>query len=98
MQQKKYNKEFKEEALIIAERDGVAAASAKLGIKKHNIYDWRREKRLREANLPTKASTVKSLLPGESLEEGYKRVSKKCAELEEATYILRKAMGFLVDR
>jgi hypothetical protein len=53
---------------------------------------------LREANIPAKASTIKNLLPGESLEEGFKRVSKKCSELEEATYILRKAMGFLVDR
>lgn len=53
---------------------------------------------MREANIPAKASTIKNLLPGESLEEGFKRVSKKCSELEEATYILRKAMGFLVDR
>jgi transposase-like protein len=89
MQAKKYNAEFKEEAVRIAERDGVEAACEKLGVSKHNIYDWRRAKRLQEANLPVKASTMKNLLPGETLEEGFKRVSKERDELAEATYILK---------
>jgi transposase len=92
MQQSKYSKEFREEAIRMAERDGVAAASEKLGVDKRYIYDWRRVKRLKKVQQP------KGLKPGESVEDYCNRLESECSELREANYILRKAMGFLVDR
>ncbi len=92
MTQSKYSKEFREEAVRMADRDGVAAASERLGVDKRHIYDWRRTKRLKKVQQP------KGLKPGETVEEGFNRLENECAELREANYILRKAMGFLVDR
>jgi len=92
MEIKKYSKEFKEEALRIADRDGVTGACEKLGLKKHCIYDWRRARRLE------KKAIMKGLLPGETVEEGFKRQEKEMAELREANHILKKALGFMVGR
>lgn len=92
MQQKKYSKEFRLEAIRMAERDGVAAAAEKLGIAKRNIYEWRRVQRLE------KGEVLKGLLPGETVEQGFKRQEKELAELREANHILKKAMGFMVGR
>jgi len=92
MTQSKYSKEFREEALRMAEREGVAATSEKLGVDKRYIYDWRRTRRLKKAEPP------KGLKPGETVDEGFARLEKENDELREANYILKKAMGFLVDR
>jgi transposase len=89
---KKYSKEFKEDALRVAEREGVEKASEKLGIRKSQIYEWRRKKRDREKESP------KGLKVGETLEEYSKRLERECEELHEANTILKKAMGFLVGR
>ena len=88
----KGSKEFKEDALRLAEREGVQAASEKLGIRKRQIYDWRREKRLGVIKKP------KGIREEESLEVYCQRLEKECAELAEANSILQKAMGFLVGR
>ena len=88
----KYSKEFKEDALRVAEREGVSKACEKLGLKKSQIYDWRRTKR------ESQYSTPKGLKPGETIEEGFKRLERENAELNEANTILKKAMGFLVGR
>ena len=87
-----YSKEFKEDALRVAEREGVAKACEKLGLKPSQIYDWRKTNRISQIGLP------KGLKPGETIEEGYKRLERECAELYEANTILKKAMGFLVGR
>ena len=88
----KYSKEFRADALRLAEREGVQNASDALGITKGKIYDWRRTKRF------DKRLTPKGLKPGESVEEGFHRLEKECDELREANNILKKAMGFLVGR
>ena len=89
---KKYSREFKEDALRLAEREGVAKASEKLGLRENQIYDWRRKKRESGNIIP------KGLKPGETIEEGFRRLERECAELNEANTILKKAMGFLVGR
>ena len=89
---KKYSKEFKEDALMLATKEGVASASEKLGISKHQIYNWRRAERLGTVRLP------QGLRDGENLEDYCHRLEKECTELSEANYILKKAMGFLVGR
>ena len=84
----KYSKEFKEDALRVAEREGVERACEKLGLKKSQIYDWRRTKRENQNSPP------KGLKTGETIEEGFKRLEQEVYELHEANTILKKAMGF----
>jgi len=78
----KWSKEFKEDALRLSEKEGVQAASEKLGISKRQIYDWRLERRLVAVRSP------KGLKFGESIEEGFNRLEKECEELTEANMIL----------
>ena len=92
MPRTKYSKEFKEDALRLAEREGVSAASEKLGLRQNQIYDWRRVQRERQNIIP------KGLKPSETLEEYTRRLEREVAELAEANTILKKAMGFLVGR
>ena len=89
---KKYNKEFKEEALRLCERDGVSATSEKLGVSTKALYGWQREQRLERGEAP------EGLRLGESVEQGFKRVERENRELRDANYILKKAMGFMVGR
>ena len=88
----KYTREFKTDALRLCEREGVAAASEKLGIPAKSLYAWRREERLERGEAP------KGLLAGETAEQGFKRLERENKELREANYILKKAMGFMVGR
>ena len=88
----KYSKEFKADALRLCEREGVAGASEKLGVATKMLYAWRREDRLEHGDAP------KGLLPGESAEQGFKRLEREIMELREANHILKKAMGFMVGR
>jgi len=88
----KYSKEFKEDALRIAEREGVKAASERLGIIPRQIYDWRKQKRENGVMIPRGLNT------GETMEEYARRLERECAELSEANMILKKAIGFLVGR
>jgi len=92
MAKKSYSQEFKEDALRIAEREGVSKACEKLGLKPTQIYEWRKNRRIKQIGLP------KGLKPGETLEEYAKRLENENAELYEANTILKKAMGFLVGR
>ena len=41
----RYEKEFKEEAVRLADEIGVGSAAEKLGISYHTLADWRRTKR-----------------------------------------------------
>ncbi len=89
---KKYSKEFKEEAIKICEREGVSSASEKLGVGIKTLYRWQQENRLE------RGEATEGLRPGESLEEGFKRIERENRELRDANYILKKAMGFMVGR
>ena len=92
MTRNSYSKEFKEDALRVAEREGVAKACEKLGLRANQIYEWRKNKRIKQIGSP------KGLKAGETIEEGYKRLERENAELYEANTILKKAMGFLAGR
>jgi len=93
--ERKYDKEFKGNALKMAERDGVKATCEKLGLRKHAIYDWRRDERLKKCGVKLGG---KKLEPGETIEQAYERVCGERDEFAEANYILKKALGFFVDR
>ena len=92
MNQPKYSSEFKTDALRLAVAEGVKEAAEKLGIRPRQIYDWRRDERLRQGKISNASR------PGESLQEANKRLEKENAELREANHILKKAMGFFVGR
>ena len=57
------------------------------------LYTWKREDRLERGEL-----SLKGLRPGETAEQGYRRLERENEELREANYILKKAMGFMVGR
>ncbi len=88
----KYSKEFREEALRLCEREGVSGASQMLGVSAKTLYGWKRAARLEHGESP------KGLRPGETLEQGYKRLEREIKELRDANCILKKAMGFMVGR
>ena len=88
----KYSKEFRRDALRLCEREGVREASEKLGVPLKSLYAWRREERHERGEAP------KGLRPGETPEQGFKRLERELAELQEANYILKKAMGFTSKR
>lgn len=88
----KFSKEFRGEALRLCEREGVTAASQKLGIGAKTLYGWQRAARLERGEVP------KGLRPGETIEQGYRRLERENEELRDANYILKKAMGFMVGR
>jgi transposase-like protein len=91
----KYSEQFKADALELAEREGCPEAARALGLHVKNIYNWRRAKLLKDINgrpLP------KGLLPGETVEQGYKRAIEERDKALEANTILQKALGFLASR
>jgi len=88
----KYTAEFKMDALRVCEREGVPTAHEKLGVPEKTLYLWQRQTRLERGGV------IKGLRPGETAEEGYRRLERENAELREANQILKKAMGFMVGR
>lgn len=88
----KYTEEFKREALRICDQQGARAAGEKLGIPIKTLYLWQRKERLEHSR------SLKGLKPGETVEEGFKRLERENDELREANQILKKAMGFLAGR
>ena len=88
----KYTVEFKRDAVRLCDLEGVASASEKLGVPLKSLYAWRREERLERGEAP------RGLHPGETAEQGFKRLERENAELREANHILKKAMGFMVGR
>lgn len=89
---KKYNQEFKNDALKLASEIGVTEASEKLNVSSKTLYAWQRAERLK------KGIVSKGLKVGETAEEGFKRLEKENAELREANNILKKALGFMAGR
>ncbi|MDI6619203.1 MAG: transposase [Clostridiales bacterium] len=89
---KKYSQEFREDALKLASEIGVRKTSEKLDVSPKTLYAWQRKERLRHG------IAIKGLRPGESPEDGMKRLEKEIAELREANSILKKALGFMADR
>ncbi len=88
----KYSKEFKRDAVRQCEHGSVREVSEKLGVPEKALYRWRREERLEHGE------TTPGLHPGETAEQGYRRLERENKELREANYILKKAMGFMVGR
>ena len=89
---KKYNEEFKQDALKLASEIGVRQTSEKLNLSTKTLYAWQRGKRIEHG------IALKGLRPGENAEEGFHRLEKEMDELREANTILKKALGFMAGR
>ena len=91
MMGQKYNTDYKAEVLKLAAEIGVSAACQKLGLSTKTVYGWRRAERLAKGE-------IQGLQPGETPEQAIKRLTREMHELQEANYILRKALGFVAGR
>ena len=88
----KYNKEFKEQALLLSDEIGVKKAAEQLGISYYTIAD-RRKARSRKAK-EARISSDKT-----PLNEREVAMQREIQELKKANEILKDALGFfVVDR
>lgn len=87
----KYSEEFKADTLKLAEEIGVSAACRRLELSTKTVYNWRREARL-------KSGEPHGAYKGETSEQTINRLLRENKELQEANYILRKALGFMAGR
>lgn len=87
----KYKAEYKADVLKLADEIGVSAACQRLGLSTKTVYNWRRAERLG-------AGKIRGVQPGETPEQAVERLVRENKELQEANYILRKALGFMAGR
>jgi len=86
---KKYSKEFKMEALKLAEKTGnLSKVASDLGIRPNMLYLWKKELELR----PEKAFPGN----GNPIEKELHDLRKDKARLEEEVEILKKASGIFL--
>lgn len=87
---RKYDKEFKEEAVKLSDEVGVKQASAQLGIPYYSLAEWR-QKRKAYGDHAFVGSGVRRDAP---LSENERQLMKQVRELQKANEILKDALGF----
>lgn len=87
---KRYDKEFREQALKLSDEIGVKKASEQLGVIYGTLADWRKQ-RTKQAKKP------KIQQSEEEQKEENERLKKENAELHKANAILKEALCFFVD-
>ncbi|BAK99396.1 putative transposase orfA for insertion sequence element [Oscillibacter valericigenes Sjm18-20] len=87
---RKYDKEFKEEAVKLSNEIGVKQAAAQLGIPYYSLAEWR-QKRKAFGDHAFVGSGIRRDAP---LSENERRLIKEIAELRKANEILKDALGF----
>lgn len=85
---KRYDKEFKEQALILSDEIGVKKTLEQLGVLYGTLAEWRKQR--------TKKNIVRPKDTRESNDE-VTRLIKENAELKKANSILKDALGFFVE-
>ena len=85
---KRYDKDFREQALKLSDEVGIRKASEQLGVVYGTLADWRKQ-RVRNSN-------QKIEIVGNSGDE-IARLIKENAELKKANSILKDALGFFVE-
>ncbi len=84
----RYSPEFKQQALIQADRDGVPAAAKNLGLQESQLYGWR----------------LKAKQEGQSNEEQklqqseHARLKREVVRLEEENAFLKKAAAYFAKQ
>lgn len=85
---KRYDKEFKEQALILSDEIGVKKTSEQLGVLYCTLAEWRKQR--------TRKTIIRPKDTKESNDE-VTRLIKENAELQKANSILKDALGFFVE-
>lgn len=81
---KRHSQQYKNEALALAERVGVAAAAKQLGLHESQLYSWRSKARLNQER-----GEVEQQLAVENA-----RLKRQLAEQAEELAILKKAAAY----
>jgi transposase len=81
---KRYSKEFRDEALALAERLGVAAAAKDLGLHDSQIYGWRAKARAEQNQSETERNQAVEIA----------RLKRKVAEQAEELAVVKKAAAY----
>lgn len=84
---KRYNKEFKEEALKLSDEIGLKKAVAQLGIEYYTLSEWRK-------NRKAKLKEPINQLTDEEANKRIKELERENDELIKANDILKDALGF----
>ena len=99
-QVKQYSREYKEEAIKLAEEKGCKNASIELGISYHTLYDWIKQARKGNLHLENRSNSNVSKLEEElqQLRKANKELSKQVKQLEEENEFLAEATAFFAAR
>jgi transposase len=87
---RKYDKEFKEEAVKLSDEVGVKQAAAQLGIPYYTLTEWR-QKRKAFGDHAFVGSGIRRDAP---LSEKERELMKQVRELQKANEILKDALSF----
>lgn len=87
---RKYDKEFKEEAVKLSDEVGVKQAGAQLGVSYYTLAEWR-QKRKAYGDHAFVGSGIRRDAP---LSETERALIKQVRELQKANEILKDALGF----
>lgn len=85
---KRYDKEFREQALKLSDEVGIKKASEQLGIVYGTLADWRKQRARNNGS-------IKQGSPNPADEIA--RLKKANSELQKANSILKDALGFFVE-
>ena len=81
----KYNKEFKEEALLLSDEIGIKRAAEQLGLSYYTLADWRKLRKRAKSNSVSDSTEVSRRM---------KELEQENAELRRANEILKDALVF----
>jgi transposase len=87
-ERKRYSAEFKQQALVRAERDGTAVAAKDLGLQEGQLYAWR--SKARQAG---QSGEEQRLMQSE-----HARLKREVARLEEENAFLKKAAAYFAKQ
>ena len=95
-QVKQYSREYKEEAIKLAEEKGCKNASEELGISYHTLYDWIKQARKGNLHLEKRSDSNVSKLEEElqQLRKAAKDQAKEIKRLQEENEFLAEATAF----
>ena len=88
MQEMKYSKEFRQEALKLSDEMGVKKAASQLGVQYYTLSEWRK-------NRKAEIEAAKPVLTDDELRIRNKELEREISELQRANDILKDALGFL---
>lgn len=92
-----YDKQYKEQALKLAEDIGIRNASEKLGISYHTLYDWRRKQRKHGADSFIGSGHAYKKESDASKSSREIALERENEELRRANDILKDALGFFAQ-